>query len=226
MKVYSFYDPPKEERFRDHVVAALSAIGGGRLISEGLRIDSKFKYLLQVSVAFHDFGKIPFNRYKFSPGRRLSFEGHEVISAWAVHRYLRGQGNVNGIESMVVELSVLLHHHPMNLQRRLRALRGENRLRVGREDFELFYSELEGVVRRGWEQEREIEASEVAGEVERRLGEMWREVWMNGGPKLRRLFLLNLQGLVAADYHSASINRGGSTEFGDVVGKFLANFMR
>lgn len=50
-------------------------------------------------------------------------------------------------------------------------------------------------------------------------------LWMNSSPKIKKIFLLNLQGLVACDYTSANKLRGRDKGFINVIKKFNDLFM-
>jgi CRISPR/Cas system-associated endonuclease Cas3-HD len=206
---------------RNHVEEALKVVGG-KLIIQGRLLTPNFSDLLQKAIIFHDFGKVPFNRLMFREGRKLSFVGHEVISTFAVYMYLQDKGKLN--DSRLVSLGVLLHHHPMNLKDRMEKL-SRREIRLGKEDFLLFYDEMKDILEPGWIPRDDINMEQVVKDVNSLLRSLWSEVWMNGDARTKRTFLLMIQGLVAADYWSASRNRGGKTAFGDVINKFIENFM-
>ncbi|BBG24974.1 CRISPR-associated endonuclease Cas3-HD [Sulfuracidifex tepidarius] len=224
--IYSFYDPPVEERLKDHINLALSNINAeGRLIRQGMKLTDDFLKILRLSIIFHDFGKVVFNQHAFREGKRLTFPGHEVISCWAVYRHFNvGQYLKDEITGRkLIALSVLMHHHPMELRERINILK-KNEMEVDEETFNLFWEELNDIYIDNVRLNR-VNVSEIAWETQRIYVELWKEIWMNSSPKIRKIFLLNLQGLVACDYTSANKLRGGDKGFINVIRKFNDSFM-
>lgn len=224
--IYSFYDPPVEERLSDHVNLALSNVNAkGRLVRQGVKLTEDFLEILRLSIIFHDFGKVVFNQYAFRRNKRLTFPGHEVISCWAVYKHFnvdyRLRDKVMGRK--LIALSVLMHHHPMGLRERINILK-KNEMEVNEETFSLFLEELNGIYIDNVRM-KSAKVSEIAWETERVYVELWRDIWMNSSPKIKKIFLLNLQGLVACDYTSANKLRGGDKGFINVIKKFNDLFM-
>jgi len=223
MVLYSFYDPPIKERFRDHISLALSNVNpGSRLVEYSKKLNADFDKILRLSIIFHDFGKVVFNQFEFKEGRKLTFPGHEVISCWAVY-HLNENFTKEIVDRKIIALSVLMHHHPMGIKDRISFLKKSN-MEVNDETFELFFKELEGIYN-GNVKIGSVKVSQIAWETERIYRELWKDVWMNSSVETRKVFLLNIQGLVASDYTSANKLRGGDKGFINVIRKFDEMFM-
>jgi len=239
MIVYSFLDGGRGERLRDHVVYALKTFSeGSRLVRFGSKLSENFYVMLKYSIILHDFGKVIFNQL-LQPGvQRMSFEGHEIISAWFANEYLRSlvrKGLISQDERAMIVLSILLHHHPMNLRERAKRLEVLSKKMgnaiINEETLKTFYTELNGII-----EPLSINAnisvieilnetvgyghpSGLRGDLTR---EYWRDIWMNGTPNKRKTFLLLTQGLVVADYNAASQIRGkGTSEFAKTISAYL-----
>ncbi|MEM1832431.1 MAG: CRISPR-associated endonuclease Cas3'' [Desulfurococcaceae archaeon] len=235
--VYSFYQvidgSLRVERLRTHVEYALESFDkDSRLVRYGSRLRKTFYEILKYVIILHDFGKVAFNQ-AWSQGRSykgLSFEGHEVLSAWFADKYLSLAANDNIIDPKDVCLAtlvILLHHHPMDVRRRNEALSKKKDIIVNEETINTFYEELRGIINPTYQISlaRPLCADDIAEEV---LGfhglyrRCWINVWMNGSPTDRKTFLLLIQGLIVADYKSASRTRGeGISEFARAVQIFL-----
>jgi CRISPR/Cas system-associated endonuclease Cas3-HD len=231
MVIYSFYSVKenKKERLRDHIALALDVIKRGensKLIRIGKSLNKNFYKLLEYSAVFHDFGKVIHNQYCFDINRDLSFDGHEIISCWGANEYFQrlvDEEEIKGIDREIMDLAILLHHHPMNLKERYERLRMRREMKVDSMTFNLFYEELGEIVKR-----ESINVTKDVGEVCEEvygrgglLGELWREIWMNANSEIRKTFLLVTQALVAADNYSAYKIRGGDSKFINVVNMFI-----
>jgi len=229
MEIYSFYRIEKGEkiveRLKDHILLALEAIEDeSRLLRFGRSLNKNFLDVLKYSIIFHDFGKIFHNKYDFKENKSLSFDGHEIISCWGANEYLKKkQEEIGSIERKIIVLSILLHHHPMNIKEKIERLKKRYE-KVDGTFFSLFYEELGQIIER-----KEISvsksASEISGEVQGLLKELWTNIWMNSNSNIRKTLLLNIQALIAADYYSASKKRGDKTDFKDVVDTFIKFYM-
>ena len=229
--VYSFYEYPKVERLRDHVERALETFDeNSRLVRLGRRLRKRFYEALRYAIILHDFGKIPFNQVNRVPlqqGRikRLSFEGHEALSAWFAAKYLEravSGGIIDPDDRRLAVLAILLHHHPMGTERRMDNL-AEN-ICIDKSTIELFYKELEGIIDPEYPVSLEGPkcGPSIVTEVYGMYGDYWGRVWINGGPDIKKAFLLLVNGLIAADYCSASLTRGaGVSEFARTIRVFL-----
>jgi hypothetical protein len=135
----------------------------------------------------------------------------------------------------MIVLSILLHHHPMNLRERAKRLEVLSKKMgnaiINEETLKTFYTELNGII-----EPLSINAnisvieilnetvgyghpSGLRGDLTR---EYWRDIWMNGTPNKRKTFLLLTQGLVVADYNAASQIRGkGTSEFAKTISAYL-----
>ncbi|MEM0083868.1 MAG: HD domain-containing protein [Candidatus Methanomethylicia archaeon] len=233
MVVYSFYYPEKGvmERLRDHILTALETFNvNSKLVKFGEKLNKNFYKILRYSIIFHDFGKIPFNQYTFNPNKRLDFSGHEIISCYATDIYLtkileKDSDFTNECKKIIL-LAILLHHHPMKLKERLQRLSRTNNMMINSETFKIFYQEIDGIKDM---QFIPIQISksinEMVAEVDGRWGlmrELWREIWMNSDSKVKKTFLLTMQGLISADYNSAIKLRGnGEKDFAKTIHLFL-----
>ncbi|MEM4591987.1 MAG: CRISPR-associated endonuclease Cas3'' [Sulfolobales archaeon] len=236
--IYSFYDgSSRSERLRCHVELALQVFDDrSRLVRYGVGLKKSFHKLLEYAIILHDFGKVPFNQ-KFYESRekkssKLSFEGHEIISAWFADKFLKRAEDDRIIEDgdrSFVFLAILLHHHPMDLRSRADKLEKMD-MRLNKETIELFYDELDGIIQPKYEilrDKEEVSVRDIVGQV---LGERgilhstWSTLWMNGDPLTRRVFLALIQGLIAADYSSAGTTRGGVSEFSTVIQLYLTYY--
>ncbi len=236
--VYSFYEADnnvlKTERLRTHVEYALKILDeNSRLIRYGCHLRNSFYSLLKYAIILHDFGKVPFNQVAFQVSqdvRRLSFEGHEVLSAWFADKYLNKVVNDSIIEphdKRLIVLAVLLHHHPMNARIRAQKLLRNRNIYVDEETINAFYEELKGIITAYQvDLKSRVCAPEIFTDVYNSYGGLfpryWGASWMNASPTDRKVFLLLIQGLIAADYGSARLTRGeGSSEFAKTIQVFL-----
>lgn len=235
--VYSFYQVVdgslKVERLRTHVEYALTSFNkNSRLVRYGSRLRKTFYELLKYAIILHDFGKVAFNQAwpQGKSCRGLSFEGHEVLSAWFADKYLSLATNdsiINPDDQCLAVLVILLHHHPMDVKKRKEMLSKRKDIVVNEETINAFYEELKGIINPVYQisLKKSLYASDIAEEVLGFYGlyrRCWADVWMNGNPTDRKAFLLLAQGLIVADYRSASQTRGeGISEFAKAVQVFL-----
>lgn len=233
MILYSFYDPEKGiiEILRDHILTALTTFNvNSKLVKVGQTLNENFYKILNYSIIFHDFGKILFNQYMYNPNKRLDFSGHEIISCYATNMYLtkifeRGDSLTN-LDKKIVLLAILFHHHPMKIKERLQKLERIGNMTINAETFQAFYQQLNGITDIP---PVSIKISknviEIVTEMRGRGGlvkELWREVWMNPDGKIKKTFLLVIQGLISADYASAlKWRKNGMSEFAKTVQLFL-----
>ncbi|MEM0233541.1 MAG: CRISPR-associated endonuclease Cas3'' [Candidatus Nezhaarchaeales archaeon] len=236
--VYSFYQIAdgslKAERLRTHIEHALMTFNEDcRLIRYGRSLRESFYNILKYTIILHDFGKVPFNQAAFQTGwniKKMSFEGHEVLSAWFANEYLDravGDGVVGHRDVPLAVLAILLHHHPMDEKIRADRLSRNKNICISEETVETFYKELEGIITPASQipLKSPICAPDIAYQVFGNYGlfsSYWSSVWMNGSPTERKVFLLLTQGLIAADYKSASLTRGeGTSEFAKTIQVYL-----
>ena len=246
--VYAYYNPPHMQTMEEHVELALQVFSEeDPLVRFGTTLTPAFYVLLKLGLLMHDFGKV-----LFKPSRRegLSFTGHEVVSGWMTYRLLEGfetSGKIlrklglSGGQSQrgALVLAVLLHHHPMSYTYRLEKLQRQKR-KLTRDHVKAFAESVAKPAAKhlslsGAELEElllealgssEVESAEICSAVESIYGNLLKNVWLLGTPTSRRLFLLLLQGLVAADYR-ASQTRGSSTprsRFARAVEVFLEHY--
>lgn len=188
---------------------------------------------------------------KIKSREKISFLGHEVISGWITYRLLIGNTqasrnllNLIGIQSEdfraakggeIITLAVLLHHHPMNLRDRIKTFKdSSSNLYLTGEHISAFCSSLESAIATylGVQpyifQKALLEAlgeersgQKIAEDTGNLYDELFKKVWIDGNRKTRKLFLLLLQGLVAADYQSAR-KRGGEkvSRFSEAMSTF------
>lgn len=260
--VYSFFEGDKRERLRDHVEYALRTFNeDSRLVKLGSKLDASFYMMLRYAVILHDFGKVLFNQLCLLPttkevrqvggemmgAQKVSFEGHEILSAWFADRYLEKlveRGLIGSDGKAMVALAVLLHHHPMSLLERARRLenflgrvaRGSSRdVSISEETLKLFYTELSDIVeplpiKVGEEIAKVLDETvgcrtPGGGRVGGLIREYWSSIWMGGSSSRRKCFLLLTQGLIAADYNAASKFRGeGVSEFAKTIYIYLKHW--
>ncbi|MEM3943529.1 MAG: hypothetical protein QXJ59_05560 [Thermofilaceae archaeon] len=241
--VYAYYNPPRVQTMREHLELALRVFPpGSRLVREGEALAPGFRHLLNLCILMHDFGKTLFQPV---PNQKLSFTGHEAFSGWAVYQLLegketaveaRGKLGVQTPDTLACVLAVLLHHHPMNPAIRL----GVKKRHITREHVEAFLGSVGDLVDKhlpvSSSEFKELLLSalnlasgpETAVEgvaVEQVYRVCWGRAWMGGEPRSRKLLLLLLQGLVAADYESSrSREPGKPSTFSQAVSKFLASY--
>lgn len=233
MTIYSFYDPEKGiiEMLRDHVLTALETFNvNSKLVKAGQTLNRNFYKILNYSIIFHDFGKILFNQYRYNANKRLEFSGHEIISCYATNVYLtkifeRGDGLTN-LDKKIALLAILFHHHPMKINERLQKLARIGNMTINAGTFQAFYQELNGIMDiLPAPIEINKNVIEIVTEMRGRGGlikELWREVWMNPNAKIKKLFLLIIQGLISADYNSAlKWRKNGMSEFAKTIQLFL-----
>jgi hypothetical protein len=253
--VYAYYEPPgKPQTMEEHVRLALETFSErSTLVRYGQSLSPAFCTLLKLGLLLHDFGKVVFSPLA-RPGRKLWFTGHEVVSGWMTYRLLesfKGGGILerlgvrrDSVQSGALVLAVLLHHHPMSFPSRLESLRESAQrgslCKLGRDHVKAFAASVSAPAAQhlslsGPElEEFLLEALgssgatclDICGEVERIYGEMWGKIWLRGTPSSRRLFLLLLQGIVAADYR-ASQPRGSDappSRFAQAVSIFLEHY--
>jgi hypothetical protein len=72
----------------------------------------------------------------------------------------------------------------------------------------------------------EVGCLDICGEAELIYGDLWDKIWLRGTPLSRKLFLLLLQGIVAADYRASQPRGGGAPQsrFAQAVGIFLEHY--
>lgn len=247
--VYAYYSNNTQyETLRDHIREALKVAEKMERVSNyGFKLSKNFPLILKLSIILHDSGKVVFNQYFFNPNRELSFRGHEFVSAWFAYNLgevvEKSISKPSRSEWDVIAFSIINHHHPMQIFDRCRALYEEtfSRYIINEETIDLFIKETEIDEILKDEELREILEffkndsflEKIRGHSLKTIAEyvcgdyglysnLWRRVWFNAEPKIRQLFLLNEQALVAADYYSASINRGeAKSEFGRATLQFV-----
>ncbi|PUA31178.1 MAG: hypothetical protein B7O98_09665 [Zestosphaera tikiterensis] len=248
--IYSYYSREdgvlRKETLSEHIREALKAVKNmEKVLSYGLRLSRNFPLMLSLSVVLHDVGKVVYNQHFFNPNKDLSFRGHEVVSAWLIHKFTHTVDEsvlkLPSEEWDVITFSVINHHHPMRIFNRCEDLTKEPfaQKEVNEDTIELFLREMEVNNVLEDKELRDIIANFKNEEFLRsvsgvKLNEiasktcggiytgLWNRVWFEAKPKIRQLFLLNEQGLVVADYYSASINRGEArSDFGKAARDFI-----
>jgi CRISPR-associated endonuclease Cas3-HD len=228
--IYSFYDSEngKIERLKDHVKLALDVFDENtKLMRLGQTVQKEFSTMLRLAIIFHDFGKVIFNQNYKGEGK-MSFEGHETISAWLFYKAFS-----NYHWRKTVALSILLHHHPMNVLERGKRLYN-SQMELNSESIQLFKNEcgefIDNELNIIWPENLLVKVQKISVEVHDKYGirsELWKDVWMNATQQDRKVFLLLSQGLIAADYYSASFIRGKShTQFENAIYEFIRQFGR
>ena len=215
------------ETLREHVLLSLELIENerSRLFRFGHSLNKNFTRILKYSIIFHDFGKIFHNKYYFNANQTLSFDGHEIISCWGANEHLKMlEDYLSETERGIIVLTILFHHHPMNIKERFERLKNKHE-KVNTEFFDLFYEELQGVI-----EQKNISVNkdirEISEEVCGKWGllkNLWKNVWMNSDSNTRKTLLLAIQALVATDYYSAhkSKKRVEGSTFIDVINTFI-----
>jgi len=252
--IYAYYEPPRKQTMEEHVRLALEAFSErGALVRYGQSLSPAFYTLLKLGLLLHDFGKVVFSPLA-RPGEKLWFTGHEVVSGWMAHRLLEGfrggrileRLGVRGdlVQNGALVLAVLLHHHPMGFPSRLRRLGERARkgswCRLGRDHVKAFAASVSAPAAQhlslgGAELEElllealgssEVGCLDICGEAELIYGDLWDKIWLRGTPLSRKLFLLLLQGIVAADYRASQPRGGGAPQsrFAQAVGIFLEHY--
>ncbi|HDI10322.1 MAG TPA: HD domain-containing protein [Euryarchaeota archaeon] len=239
-----------KESLKKHIESGLELIGnisGSRLMRAGTRICEDFQNLLKISFVFHDIGKVFYQRNlrERNGTEYLSFRGHEYFSAYILDSCL-----IELIKEGVKEniwnsttFSVLYHHHAMNLSLRWPRV-SEHSIRLGFEKLE----SLRNVLNEIWDKfnlESVIKFKIVGGTLDnlsklvdgigndgyklfqaevRRVvdDEVDSKLWLEFAttPKLRKLYLLSLQSLVAVDYIASLWRGGGRGVFQGVIDEF------
>ncbi|WP_048100745.1 hypothetical protein [Candidatus Acidianus copahuensis] len=222
--IYSFCNKNVKERMRDHIKRALDTFNvNSRIVKYGNSLEPKFFEKLEIAIIFHDFGKIIIRSVRDG---NCTFPGHEIVSGWGVYRYMTLRG-YKDIDRYQVTLGIMLHHHPMDIEKRVKIVRNNfGQKQVTQNNFNDFFNEIEGVIDNNVELPREqvIKAGEKVTEVINQsiqiFNEGWKKIWMSSGKKEKKVFLLLLQGLVASDYNSAK-ERGSATGFNKVIEDFV-----
>ncbi|MEM0017942.1 MAG: hypothetical protein QXJ48_02210 [Candidatus Korarchaeum sp.] len=228
-RVLSYLGETKEY-LADHVNLCLKyweRLRGSSLGRFGLKLSERFEDIIRISIVFHDFGKA------FYEGE--SFRGHELISAYLLDEYrrefLRGSEE-SGVLLYPSLFSVLFHHHPMDLDSRMKRL--YLRLDASKIDslrYELSYlspnalfpNELEVLDEALGEIKRKIKGGIRIDDVKNHVMEIIGKIFnyfIGGKPEeiaLKKLSYLSLAVLVIVDYLAAGEVRGGETEFGGIV---------
>jgi CRISPR-associated endonuclease Cas3-HD len=250
MEIYAYYDPPFIQTLRDHVEKALETFPhGSKFLNTGFKISSNFPTLLYLAIIFHDFGKVSFNTARIEEilkGKKISFEGHEIISGWLVYKLLIGEASNRFVEAIkipfgeresgAVVMSILLHHHPMDIVDRMKLLEKGVNLRVSESEIKAFVYNLGDIFEKylGLRshdlmeimlkvvENKEINVAKICNETREIFSQLARSVWV-GDSSVRRLFLYLLQGLVASDYYSSRGRReGGVSTFASAIDTFVA----
>jgi len=249
MEIYVYYDPPFLQTLRDHVEKALETFPhGSKFLNIGFKISSNFPTLLYLAIIFHDFGKVSFNTARIEEilkGKKISFEGHEIISGWIVYKLLLGEPSDRFLEALKVPLgekglgavvmSVLLHHHPMDIVDRMKSLETGVNLRVSEREIKAFVYNLGDIFEKYLGvgsndlveimlkvvENKEISMAKICNETREIFNQLASSVWVEDSNG-RRLFLYLLQGLVATDYYSSRGRReGGVSTFASAIDTFV-----
>jgi len=253
MGVYAYYKPPYIQTMREHVLLALEAFPAeSKLVIFGSSLTRSFHKALKLAVVLHDFGKTPFNQAKaetLQSERELTFPGHELISGWIAYKALVCSPDAAGILGVpreeltgnklgqIISLVIMLHHHPMDLRKRLDMFKKDlTLLQVSKHDVDVFTNSLKGIlnVHIGLDEdlfhkllvnaigEGEVSAAEIAEIAGQIFNQLTNTVLVNSAPIHRKIFLLLLQGLVAADYCSARARGGDSVSvFSESIRMFV-----
>lgn len=136
-RVLSYLRDGSFEYLADHVnscLSFLSELRESRIGRTGSSIDHGFLKSVRIAVVFHDLGKAFYEKERWRDEDRMSFPGHELISAYILGKYREeiykdklyryGDLSPEEIEEMSMVLipslfAVTLHHHAMGLNERL-----------------------------------------------------------------------------------------------------------
>ncbi len=192
---------------------------------------------MKLAIIFHDTGKV-FFQIKKGYGY-MSFRGHEYFSTYIFDVFARRliKSEIENYEALselrkICNFSIFFHHHAMNI--RMREPEAGSNIKAGLKLLDVLYSEVKRfledkekkALKAALEEVKEKGTANLTGYVK---GEIVREVWRNAmdSSKLKRLCYLNLLVLIAADYSSAALNRGGNkTPFGRVVEEFSEFYLK
>ncbi len=240
--IYSFYSDGVRESLKDHILLALDKVSEVKSSRLARAVDNpeELSKALKISVIAHDLGKA---FYQVEHRGRMSFRGHEVISAYVLNNSLIELGEWEEW-SLPTVFSVLYHHHAMGFDDWSR-----NYLKYKRRGFQAGKSlleELSQIVREvSPEEVRDVaeaisegvlklksfkSAEEFVNEVKLNVDDVRRKIWESftygGDPKMRKRSLILLSGLIAADYLASNESRGGDSKFLRVLREFHELYMR
>ena len=245
-----------KESLKEHIESGLKLIENiseSRLMRAGVKICEDFQNLLKMSFVFHDIGKVFYQRNfrKRNGTEYLSFRGHEYFSAYILDSCLI-ELIKEGVEENVwnsMTFSVLYHHHAMTLSLRwprvseysielgfekLKSLRnvlneiwGKSNLgsviefKIVERTLDNLSKLVDGIGNDGCKQFQAEVRRVVDDEIDNKL---WLEFATD--PKLRKLYLLSLQSLVAVDYKASFRRGGGRGAFQRVIDEFWKLYAR
>ncbi|MEM3691669.1 MAG: HD domain-containing protein [Candidatus Korarchaeum sp.] len=211
---------------------------GSRIGKLGSSISCNFEDIVRISIVFHDFGKA---FYKEGRGK-LSFPGHEVISAYILREYMQKliEKEPKNAEEISARLNpslfaVTFHHHPMGLSERIdklnASLNAESLARLeGEIDFlpeEALSDDERALLREVFEDMRsKMEQGMNVNDVKRTVSDVIERLFgeFAGGKeenvRLKKLSYLSLVTLVSVDYLAAEVRGGSRSVFGDAMREF------
>ena len=246
--IYSFYREGVEESLKDHILLALNKVSEVRSSRLARAVDDpdKLSKALKISVIAHDLGKA---FYQVEHKGKMSFRGHEVISAYILNNSLIELSEWEKWHLPLV-FSVLYHHHAMGFENW-----SSNYLKYKRRGFQAALEERNGlslleelsqiVEEVSPEEVKEVtkvisekvlelssfkSAEEFVREVNLTVDDVRKKIWENftygGDPVMRKRSLVLLSGLVTADYLASNESRGGDSKFLRVLREFHELYMR
>ena len=151
--VYSYKDGSSVECLREHVKEALRLLKDAKnsnAVKYGERafsstVKTSYYSTLKYALIMHDFGKTYFSRM-FGGRDRITFTGHEIISAWIVEKLGQKFWKELNVAFDPLLFSVLLHHHAMDIESRIDYFINNkynaNKVIIPSEDFRGFFEEL------------------------------------------------------------------------------------
>ncbi|MEM1547089.1 MAG: HD domain-containing protein [Candidatus Methanomethylicia archaeon] len=234
-----------KEYLIDHVKYGLEIIGkkrSSRIYKYMSNLSPGFLSLIKLAFIFHDTGKVFYqSNYKVNDKgeRYLSFIGHEWFSSYIFMEYREElieedmYGNYRELDC--VFLSILYHHHALNIRRRKPCVK----------ELEINIWELEELINELIQLDAFIDDGGVfnraIGNVRRKLREVKnllenailqvdeenRKTWRNfiSSSKARKLFLSVLSVIIATDYVASQKRGQGRSRFYKSVEDFVNLYM-
>lgn len=223
-----------KETLYEHINEALKIVQGieeskiGKYMYTIFPKIRNFSELVELTIVFHDVGKVFYQKDINEIREYASFLGHEFFSAYMFKQFWSNE-IINSEETFGIDIedpitfAILFHHHAMDVNRRISSLKPEHiNINKGVSLFEVLLKNVESFLNVKYKnsfansldtvreklKNESLVVSGIKEETKNTVKDIWEEIWLDKDKKKFSLILLDI--LLIADNIAAKNRRGHS----------------